>query len=485
MKKKIIIGLSFITLIFLFGAVFIILTFRATTSKFENLVQLHQVEIVREHLLIQIQRVQAELRLSERHHTTNFKAVIKDVMQMEQVIDRCFDCHHPEGAQKSVDSIKYYTEKYKGALSRFYSLRADNRRLKEEHDKAIRSGEELIAKVNDMIIVTGPKLNTRYQSVLRDIFNIKNVLYVFLIVAPLLALYSAYFFIKGLTKPINALLNATRRIKEGDLNHRIEPLEAEFGEVAASFNEMAGSLREQMSKNQQTEQVRVCGELSTGLAHEIKNPLAGIKVSLEFLSEELVLSHEDRAVLVKAIDEIRRIELLMKNLLNFARPAAAQLMPVNVNDVLNRTISLSTTHPSFLQKGMKTVNILKNLNYKLPKTMADPMQLQQIFLNLFLNAAEAMPDGGTIAVKTSHDSSVNSIHIEVSDTGVGIDKGLKDKIFQPFFTTKAKGTGLGLAITKRLIEQQGGDIGVYDNPNGGTTFKLSLDIRQCGEMKIA
>ncbi|MEW6109443.1 MAG: ATP-binding protein [Nitrospirota bacterium] len=483
MKKKIVIGLSLIALIFLLSGVFIIFAFRTTTSKFENLVKLHQVEILREHLLIQIQKVQSELKLSEKHYTMDFKTVIRDVMQMEQVVDRCFDCHHSGEVQKKIDNVKYHIEKYKEALSRFYNLRTDNSRLTEEYDQAFWTGEELITKINDMIIITSSRLDNRYQAVLRDIADIKNVLYVFLIIAPFFALCLAFFFIKGLTKPINALLNATRKIKEGNLNYRVEDLKDEFGEVAASFNEMANSLRKQMIKIQQTEQLRVCGELSTGLAHEIKNPLAGIKVSMEFLYDELTLSQEDRTVLSKAIDEIRRIELLMKNLLNFARPPVSQLMPINVNDIINRTISLSMTHPSFFFKGKQLINILKDLDDNLPETMADPMQLQQVFLNLLLNAAEAMPDGGTVVVKTYHDLAANSIHLEISDTGKGIDKRSKDKIFQPFFTTKPKGTGLGLAITKRLVEQQGGSIFVRDNPDGGTIFTVSLDIKLVEEIK--
>ena len=110
--------------------------------------------------------------------------------------------------------------------------------------------------------------------------------------------------------------------------------------------------------------------------------------------------------------------------------------------------------------------------------MADPMQLQQVFLNLLLNAIDTMQDGGTLFVKTSYDAGENAVQIEISDTGKGIDEKVIAKIFQPFFTTKPKGTGLGLAITKRLIEQHGGDISAENNPGGGATFKIRLPVKK-------
>jgi signal transduction histidine kinase len=112
--------------------------------------------------------------------------------------------------------------------------------------------------------------------------------------------------------------------------------------------------------------------------------------------------------------------------------------------------------------------------------MADPVQLEQVFLNLFLNAGDATSNGGTVRVKTSHDSSGNSIRIEISDTGKGIDEEMMDKIFRPFFTTKAKGTGLGLAISKQLIERHGGGMHVSSNPDCGTIFTIVLPIMNEG-----
>jgi signal transduction histidine kinase len=109
--------------------------------------------------------------------------------------------------------------------------------------------------------------------------------------------------------------------------------------------------------------------------------------------------------------------------------------------------------------------------------MADPLQLQQVFMNLLLNAADAMPDGGMITVQTAHEASVQSLRITITDSGKGIEETVIDRIFQPFFTTKTKGTGLGLSITKRLIEQHGGSIRVQNSPDRGASFTIMLPVR--------
>jgi two-component system sensor histidine kinase AtoS len=121
---------------------------------------------------------------------------------------------------------------------------------------------------------------------------------------------------------------------------------------------------------------------------------------------------------------------------------------------------------------------MKDLDDTIPETMADPMQLQQVILNLAFNAIEAMPNGGTLGVKSIHDKNLDAIKIEISDTGKGIDKGVMDDVFKPFFTTKSKGSGLGLAITRKIVEQHGGAISVESDTEKGTVFKILLNIKE-------
>jgi signal transduction histidine kinase len=172
--------------------------------------------------------------------------------------------------------------------------------------------------------------------------------------------------------------------------------------------------------------------------------------------------------------------MLLKDLLNFARPPKPQFIPVDLNSILHSTLELS------VDTGGLSPGIIAVIEFddRIPATMADPMQMKQVFLNLVLNAIEAMYGGGTLRVKTGYDEASSTIEIVIADTGKGIDKELLDKLFHPFFTTKPKGTGLGLAISKRLVEENGGTISVQSAPGSGTTFIIKLPVKQYEENRV-
>jgi two-component system sensor histidine kinase AtoS len=235
---------------------------------------------------------------------------------------------------------------------------------------------------------------------------------------------------------------------------------------------------------QRTEQLKVVGELAAGLAHEIKNPLSGIKASMEVLSEEAALSEEDRGILIRVVSEIKRIELLLKGLLNFTRPPKPQFTTVNVNALLDTSLVFSLKNTSSSPDASGPITIVKKFDERLPETMADPMQLQQVFMNILINAADAMREGGTLTVQTGFQASEEAIEIMISDTGRGMDKTQMENIFLPFFTTKPKGSGLGLSITKRLIEQHGGSLRVESVVGKGSTFTITLPVRRVPEVQF-
>lgn len=226
------------------------------------------------------------------------------------------------------------------------------------------------------------------------------------------------------------------------------------------------------------ETMKICGELTTSLAHEIKNPLAGIKGSVQLFSETAMLSDAERGLLQMSISEIKRVELLIKDILNFAKPPKPQFSSVDVNHLLDSILAFSLQSISSRANAAGHLNVVKDFDKQLPPITADHMQLNQSFLNLILNAAEEMTDGGTLTVKTSYDELENAILIIISDTGRGIEKEKIEQIFNPFFTTKSKGTGLGLAITKRLIEQHEGSISCKNNPDKGAAFMIRLPVKQ-------
>jgi signal transduction histidine kinase len=266
--------------------------------------------------------------------------------------------------------------------------------------------------------------------------------------------------VKGIIEPINRLLEGIRKLKQDNSDRRI-------------------SGRAETDKAlHRAEQSTIAGNLVAGLTHELKNSLAGVEAAIEVLLSELAISDDHRSVLLRMSEEIRRMEFLMKDVLNFARPARPQLSLVDINVILSNAIASSLENPSHQQEKNGAIKIIKRCAADLPKTMADPLQLQQVFVNLLINAADSMTNGGSLTVETSYEPSRKLIQISLSDTGKGIREEYKDKIFEPFFTTRSHRTGLGLAISRRLIEQNGGYITVDNNPNGGAIFKVSLPLRR-------
>jgi PAS domain S-box-containing protein len=214
------------------------------------------------------------------------------------------------------------------------------------------------------------------------------------------------------------------------------------------------------------------GEFSSTLAHEIRNPLAGIKTTAQALSEELGQDASKREYIDRIIKEIDRLNDLLRTFFSFAKPERLDLIPCHIEEIIKEVKVLLVKEA---EKAKVTIKEIYKDN--LPPLPLDTNQMQQVFMNLFLNALEAMPIGGELTVEINRQNSqAGWIQVKVKDTGNGIAPEHLTKIFDPFFTTKSKGSGLGLAITHKIVEGHGGTIGVESAPGKGSTFILSLPV---------
>jgi signal transduction histidine kinase len=216
------------------------------------------------------------------------------------------------------------------------------------------------------------------------------------------------------------------------------------------------------------------GELSAYVAHEIRNPLTGIRTTVQFVGSKFKSNDPRREDLEDVIQELDRIEQIITGLLMFARPPAATPQPTDLHAVLDRTLAMIE-----LQLGDAQVKLAREDAEDLPLVFVDPDLIQQVFLNLSLNAVQAMPEGGTLQVTTGvrrYRTRRSMVDVSFADTGVGIPRELMDKIFDPFFTTRAKGTGLGLSISVQIVREAGGVITAKNNPGGGATLRVSLPV---------
>jgi len=234
-----------------------------------------------------------------------------------------------------------------------------------------------------------------------------------------------------------------------------------------------------------SEKLASVGQLAAGVAHEVNNPLAGILVYIKLLlkkyKDNKLQTEQTEEQLKKISRETERCSRIIKNLLDFSRQTEVTLRPVDINKVIEATFSI-VGH----QISLKNIRLKQNLMKRLPLIQGDFDQIQQALMNIVLNAAQAMPNGGDLAVTTSvakrvkiDDSIKDAIRIDISDTGVGIPQENMNKLFTPFFTTKetGKGVGLGLSVVHGIIERHHGKIEIESNPGAGTIFSIYLGIK--------
>ncbi len=249
----------------------------------------------------------------------------------------------------------------------------------------------------------------------------------------------------------------------------------EIGSLLNAFNKLVHRLNEALKKVhalhqlqlEQADRLAATGEMAASIAHEIKNPLTGVQGALQVFEAEVTENDSRKEILREMITQLNRIDQAVNDLLSFARPGTPVFEAVNVNDVLDRTLSL--LRPQF--NGDK-IEINLTLEPTIPLIQADRKLLQQLFWNIMLNGFQAIDSSGTLSVRTTPEA--HTVTVSIHDTGKGITKGHLSKIFQPFFTTKHKGTGLGLAISKRIVEQHHGTLQVESEEGRGTTVTITL-----------
>jgi two-component system NtrC family sensor kinase len=279
-----------------------------------------------------------------------------------------------------------------------------------------------------------------------------------------------------ITRPLTSVAEATRQVAAGDWSVRVPtrgPRETSI--LAGSFNTMVETLKDTRDQLVQKEKLASVGQLAAGVAHEINNPLGSVLLYADILRretpEENAQQREDLDMIVR---EATRCRTIVMDLLNFARQNEVLAQDTDVNALL-RELAQEVSR----KEAYRGVALVEDLDPVLPSIQADPLQLRQVFLNLANNAAEAMPEGGSLTLRTRKGSVPGYVTVEVEDTGIGIAPEHMSKIFTPFFTTKpiGKGTGLGLAIIYGIVKMHQGQISVRSEVGKGTTFVISLRVQ--------
>lgn len=418
-----------------------------------------------------------------------------------------------------VDKIKdivYRGETYKGKDIGTATIFQGDLRIStnvETKDGARAIGTRVSEEVNNQVLVEGKSwigrafvVNNWYITAYEPIRNIKDdiigILYVGVLeekfvdmrkrtlltflgitfAGILLAFAISNILANSITKPIRNLVSASLKLAKGDLSHRVEGMpEDAIGELGKAFNSMADAIEERdeqlkeyvKKKIMKSERLAMIGQLAAGVAHEINNPLGSILIYSHLLLEDLEEKDIHRENLEKIVNQATRCKEIVKGLLDFSRQTEPKMNQRNINKIVNEVLSLVERQVMF-----QNIKVNKKLSKSLPMVMLDEAQIQQVFMNIVLNAVEAMEGQGELIIETTYNGEF--IEMKFIDTGCGIPKQNIEKLFEPFFSSKKKGygIGLGLAISYGIIKKHNGEIIVKSEVGKGSTFTIRLPIHK-------
>lgn len=317
------------------------------------------------------------------------------------------------------------------------------------------------------------------RGLLNNLFGVSLGL---LVGAALLSLFWSY----RITRPLELLSKASRHVGQGDFNVHVNPSSNdEIGELAGSFNQMTDELHSreialQQAQEQliQSEKMAAFGQMGAGIAHEVKNPLAGIlgytQLSLRKVEPDTLI-YKNLLIIEK---ETKRCKEIIESLLKFARQEKYNFELIDINHVIEDAAEL-VDH----QLGINQIRLVKELSPGLPSVMGNANQIQQVLMNLMINAQQAMEGTPGVVQLTSRLLDAGHIELRVSDNGPGMSKEIQARLFEPFFTTKSagKGTGLGLSVSFGIIKEHRGEIGIESEPGAGATFIITLPVAETKE----
>jgi two-component system NtrC family sensor kinase len=404
---------------------------------------------------------------------TNLYDALNNVQNAENVLNSSRDEWRKIVGDEAYNTMFYHLSRYRESLEKLRTLGPPSDSSSAAQRLTLESelrqfGAQMLTEASNMV--------DQERLRIRSWLDTSMVIAVAALVIYLaFVVFIVFFMTKQIIRPFSRFEGYTRRIAAGDfaLIFPARKYRDEFTNLAIALNHMMMELQRHEQQLIQSRKMAAIGNLTAGIAHELNNPLNNISLTAEALIEDYDRwSDDEKRKMLRTIEaQLERAGATVANLLDFTRRDESAFEPLAINDVLTRTVKLMSNEMS-----LNDVKLDLQLGKNLPKVRGSAHNLQQVFLNLILNAIQAMPDKGTLGIRSGVAN--GSVKIDVSDTGTGIPPEVQDKIFEPFFTTKevGKGTGLGLSVSYGIIKKHHGHLSVTSEVGRGSTFSVVLPV---------
>jgi signal transduction histidine kinase len=317
-------------------------------------------------------------------------------------------------------------------------------------------------------------LGIREDDLKQTVMKLRRITIPVIMLVTLLGVIASFIFSRLITEPLNKFVEFTKVLGRGEFGRRVDVSYGdEIGYLARNFNRLSMELKTVKEKMEEAytythlleaEKISTIGQISSGLAHELKNPLTTLKMLFQAFREQPDMTKEDAEVISS---EIEKIDTIITMFLGYVKQKEFQVSEIDINIIIDRVLSLASF--DIRNNG---IAVQKDMIETLPHIKGDRALLEHVFLNLILNAVQAMPDGGEIRISGKSDD--RFVEIMIWDKGGGIPSNIRSKVFDPFFTTKGNGTGLGLSIVYNIVKSHGGKVFFNSNDGAGTVFTVKL-----------
>ncbi|PLX46056.1 MAG: hypothetical protein C0609_01585 [Deltaproteobacteria bacterium] len=509
MRKKIFLAFFSLLLIFVSGSLISSKYIVDATEGLHRLLQMHKIDDMSKALSLSIRTVQMDLFSLRTPASRDLDTIITNVRQMEGLVNKCYSCHHKEWLVKKFNNMSEGVRLYKSALSLYVTSSANTPRMERLGIEATQIGEALMERVLEVSSLASVRFGHVTEESLGRIKDVRLILLGTLALTFLIGVIAAIHITRALMAPLGVFIDGTRKIASGQLGHKV-PSEGmtEFRELAEYFNKMSEELKraheEQENTNRElnneiierkhaeeeknrlmdqlvhARKLEAIGTLSGGIAHEFNNLLQVIQGCADLMDITMEKDSASRKHLSTIIATANRGGDLTKRLLAFSRKVDGESRVMDLNTKLGQVfVILQQTLP-------RNIDIELKLSSAPATIAADPSGIEQLLLNMALNAKDAMADGGRLTLTTrlidakacklegNLGKDDNCVLLDIADNGCGMDEQTRALIFDPFFTTKdvGAGTGLGLSVTYGLVNAYGGYIECKSSLGEGTTFSI-------------